>query len=373
MVLPPWLRPPKGVHWTPRLGATLALIAIAAMLTLHGISNLLVALFTFGASMDTDKVLESALQKHEQLAKIDRERFDGRSAFYLPPEPVRNIPKPPPPKVEKPPPPPAPVIPTKYGGKKPIAVIGEIVYFGGLEIKVGEETEGIKVLATSAPWSVRLGYQGGEYDVSLWEKANESFFNKKWSASKALRIESSTTPAQTKDKNTAAVGATSGAPNTGATSSTTRANGSTAKGRVPISPLGSTPSNPQPGRLDDGPSVPAGTPLPSDSPPPTEPPQTAPPSDPNGVPPRDPLPPSYNPSASDNKGWESNQMAAPPPFTAEQIGNMPLTEAVATQATLQRAKSNPALDGATSERLANELSQIDQRINDLKKGQSPPS
>jgi hypothetical protein len=113
--------------------------------------------------------------------------------------------------------------------------------------------------------------------------------------------------------------------------------------------------------------VPEGAPLPN------EPIHPVPPAEPNPSAMPDSPPTPVAPNASSNKGWESNQMAAPPPFTSEQINGMTLTEAVATQATIQKAKSNPTLDGATAERLANELSQIAQRINDLKKGQSPPS
>jgi hypothetical protein len=62
-------------------------------------------------------------------------------------------------------------------------------------------------------------------------------------------------------------------------------------------------------------------------------------------------------------------MAPPPPFTPEQINSMALAQATATQATIEKAKSNPNLDSATSERLSSELAQIAQRINELK-GQS---
>ena len=65
-------------------------------------------------------------------------------------------------------------------------------------------------------------------------------------------------------------------------------------------------------------------------------------------------------------------MAPPPPFTSEQIKSMTLALAKATQSTLEKAKSNPNVNGETAERLANELAQISQRINELN-GQSPPS
>ena len=107
MQKPNWLRAPKGVHWTPRLAATIMLVAITGALLLGGFFGVLMAVLTFGGDADPTATLQNSLQKHEQLAKVDRDRFDGRSAFFMPPAPVRNIPKPPPPKIEKPPPPPA--------------------------------------------------------------------------------------------------------------------------------------------------------------------------------------------------------------------------------------------------------------------------
>lgn len=371
MQMPAWLRPPKGVHWTPRLAATLALVVLTGTLALSGALSVLMALFTFGGDADPAAALANSLKKHEQLAKVDRDRFDGRSAFFMPPAPVRNIPKPPPPpKIEKPLPPPAPVIPAEYGGKKPIAVLGPIVYFDNFQIKVGEESNGIKVLSTNAPWSVKLAHDGGEYEVSLWDPKKDDFLNGKWSTTRTLGIESSTSPTLGKDKNATGLGAqmgTPGTPSLGAGDRPSRGNGAKTTRSTPSSPLGSIPSNPQAGR--QGPA----TGLPEGAPPPNEPVQPIPPAEPNPSATPDSPPAPAAPNASSNKGWDSNQMAAPPPFTSEQINGMALTEAVSIQATIQKAKSNPTLDGATAERLANELSQIAQRINDLKKGQSPPS
>jgi hypothetical protein len=42
-------------------------------------------------------------------------------------------------------------------------------------IKLGETKSGIKVLEINAPYSVKLGYQRGEYTVTLWPRINESF------------------------------------------------------------------------------------------------------------------------------------------------------------------------------------------------------
>ena len=362
---PTWLRPPKGVHWTPRLAATLTFVVISGALAFKGVVSLLFALLTFGGDVDPSAMLENSLKKHEQLAKIARDRFDGRSAFFKPPEPVRNIPKPPPPpKVEKPLPPPEPVIPAEYGGKRPNSVLGSIVFFDNFQIKVGEQSNGIKVLATNAPWSVKLGHEGGEYDVPLWDKSKDGFLNGKWSTTRTPGIESSTAPVG-KDKNIADGGTRAGPAGRskrGAGDLPARPNSA----MPPSLPLGATPSNPKLGNTPSDPNASGlpGAPLPDGTSLPIAPVQPA--LTPNSQ------PPNQNLSASKNSGWESNQMAPPPPFTVEQINSMPLAQAQETKATIQKAKSNPNLDGATTERLANELAQIAERINQLKGQSNPP-
>ncbi|MCE9619391.1 MAG: hypothetical protein K8R92_05745 [Planctomycetes bacterium] len=201
MPLPTWIHPPKGVHWTPRLLAALALVAIAGGIAFAGVLNVLSALLVFGGDIDPASALQGSLQKHEQLAKLDRDRFDGRSAFFMPTPPVRALPKPPPPKIEKPVEPPPPSIPAEYTGKRPIAVLGPIVYFDSFQIKTGEESNGIKVIATNAPWSVKLGHEGGEYDVAIWPTKKEEFFNGKWSTARTAGIESTAPVTGSKQKN----------------------------------------------------------------------------------------------------------------------------------------------------------------------------
>ena len=366
MQIPNWLRPPKGIQWTPQLGATLALVVIAGAMAFSGIISLVLALFTFGANADLSTTLESAVKKHEQLAKVDRDRFDGRSVFFMPPAPVRNVPKPPPPpKIEKPLPPPAPIIPQDYGGKKPISVLGPTVYFEGFQIKLGEEYDGIKVLGTNAPWSVKLGYQGGEYDVTLWAKPNEDFFSGKWPTKSTPGIEISQTPLPGKGKSASGVGgnmATSGDANRGGPNSAT-ANGALPPGVNPNPQPSTTKSEAEINKNQPARDGPDGAPLPN-------------------APIRPPLPdgaPSANPATDKNdvnpskvNGWNANAMASPAPLTQEEIGNMQLPQALASQATLLKSKGNTALDLANRERIDNELAQIAQRINELKGQSSPP-
>ncbi len=375
MQTPIWIRLPKGIQWTPRLAVTLALVVIAGALTLSGAITLLLALLTFGGNIDPATTLENSLKKHEQLAKVDRDRFDGRSAFFMPPAPVRNIPKPaPPPKIEKPLPPPAPVISAEYRGEKPKSVLGPIVYFENFQIKVGEENNGIKVLATNAPWSVKLGFEGGEYEVVLWTRSKEDFFTNKWPTTRTPGIETSTTSGASKDKNMTGMGGrmgTPGAPSQNSTDRTGSPNGATPSGAQPGSSMSTIPNaqvpptNAGPGfnRPSPGTDLPEGAPLPNE---PIRPPL------PDGAPSPNAGVAKKDASPSKDNGWNSNQMASPAPLTSEQINGMQLAEATAAQATLNTAKANTALDLSNRERIANELAQISQRINELKGQSSPP-
>jgi len=375
MQLPTWLRPPKGIQWTPRLAVILALVVIAGVVTLSGMFSLLLALLTFGGNVDPATTLENSLKKHEQLAKVDRDRFDGRSAFFMPPAPVRNIPKPaPPPKIEKPLPPPAPVISAEYRGEKPKSVLGPIVYFESFQIKVGEENNGIKVLATNAPWSVKLGYEGGEYEVVLWTRSKEDFFTSKWPTTRTPGIETSTGSGAGKDKNMTGMGGRMGTPGTASHNSTDHTgspNGATPSGALPGSSVGTIPNtqvpptNTGPGfsRPTPGTDLPEGAPLPNE---PIRPPL------PDGASSLSAATAKKDASPSNDNGWNSSRMASPAPFTPEQINVMTLSEANASQATLTKAKANTALDLANRERIANELAQISQRINELKGQSSPP-
>lgn len=100
--------------------------------------------------------------------------------YMLPPPPPRKTrpvdPKPPePPKPIDPGPPP---IPRTYTGPMPSSVLGDYVVFGSLteedkRIKLGETRAGITVIAINAPYSVKLGYQRGEFTVDLWQRADE--------------------------------------------------------------------------------------------------------------------------------------------------------------------------------------------------------
>jgi hypothetical protein len=119
------------------------------------------------------------INEHQQAQSSYVARFDGRSIFFKPrplraPEPPRVVqnddpppPPPPPPTPSGPEPPPA-----DYPGPSIRGFWGDEVWFhGDLRVKVGEEKDGVKVLAVNPPWSARIGYARGEYDVPLFERA----------------------------------------------------------------------------------------------------------------------------------------------------------------------------------------------------------
>jgi hypothetical protein len=58
-----------------------------------------------------------------------------------------------------------------------IFVVGDQVWFhNGRHASVGEEVDGVKVIASDPPWSVTLLHAGREYEVPLFHR-NELFDN----------------------------------------------------------------------------------------------------------------------------------------------------------------------------------------------------
>ncbi len=120
--------------------------------------------------------LAEYLVEHETGLGAYRERVEGRSLFFKPkPYPRKQDPAP---KVVdrgpvEPPLPPKPVGPPKvYPGPSILFVLGDEVWFhNGMHVSVGEESDGVTVIASDAPWSVTLGHDGGEYDIDLFKKS----------------------------------------------------------------------------------------------------------------------------------------------------------------------------------------------------------
>jgi hypothetical protein len=181
-----------------RLSApVIASIVACAIILLVAITGLPPVLSAFVTAAEGHSDLESAVatlvERHDQSRQQNQDRFIGRSLFYKPPSPPRDPTPPPParePSVEIPPQPPIvpvdtgpPPPPSTYQGPSVMFVVGDTVWFRPMdpdakELKItkGEEREGVTVLDTSPPWSVRVGFQRGEYDVPLYGKMDETHF-----------------------------------------------------------------------------------------------------------------------------------------------------------------------------------------------------
>ena len=143
------------------------------------------------------------------IMERSQERFSGRSIFYIPREPRRpsRPAPPPPPRVETeppppPPPPPPPSAPSKYAGPGIRGILGEEVFFeSGKRIKSGESADGVDVLRINGPFSVRLGWRTGEYEVNLFADEVPDFFGTapyaNGGGSDLLSLETSNTATQT--------------------------------------------------------------------------------------------------------------------------------------------------------------------------------
>jgi hypothetical protein len=172
------------------LGLSILSIAVLLVLGINGISSLVTPFFGSSSSMSASSTTETLLKQHDDYLAMNIARFNGRSAFF---KPIRIAVAPPPPQQQEkndtpmvpdeiiiPGPPPAP---SRYMGPALIAIIGEEAWFKGsgtgpdavLRIKTGEESEGVKVLSTSAPSIVTVEHRLGVYSIHLFEN-EETFF-----------------------------------------------------------------------------------------------------------------------------------------------------------------------------------------------------
>lgn len=322
---PQWLRMPRGVRWSPTLGVATAASALLAGFGLWAFVGVAGSLLTFGSGSDPSQGLADALKRHGEIAQVSTKRFDGRSAFFTPPAPVRKPPKPtkPPEPPKPPPPPPPPPVPREYTGPKPVGAIGPLIYFAdSTQIRVGEERGGVKVISSAAPWSVKLAHGGGEYDVPFWSKGREEFFNNSdWKNAK---------------------GSTPGIEPAGSAKADHGGHANSPSAATPTVPPGPV-TVPPPGGIPDrvGPGM-ASTPAPQNS---------------SG--------PGSNP-------WTSEHMAPPPALDASRIAGMDQAEAQAALQAVARARMNRNLDQPTRDRLNQEFQQLSDRMKALAKGQSGP-
>jgi hypothetical protein len=165
-----------------------AAIVIGGAVLLLNVPALLGAMLGRGAGAHDPSATIARLEaEHRDEMMVHQERFNGRSLFFRPlPPPPAPVPQrerpvaPPAPPVQAPTGPPPP--PATYGGPAPMNVLGETVWFRprnprelGLRIAVGQEVEGIRVVAVEPPWHVELAWQRGEYRVPIFNR-KDSFF-----------------------------------------------------------------------------------------------------------------------------------------------------------------------------------------------------
>jgi hypothetical protein len=150
-----------------------AAILVASAVVAAQLPALARAVFSRGLQEDPVRArLAAHLKGHEEDHRTYTGRFIGRSLFNKPAPPRRSEPVAVKPveRVEQP----RPVEtgpPPSYGGPAVMFVLGDEVWFrNNLTLSVGEEGQGVKVIATDPPWKVRLGHAGGEYDIELFRK-----------------------------------------------------------------------------------------------------------------------------------------------------------------------------------------------------------
>lgn len=269
-------RLPPGLRVSKPVVISAIAIGISAVVVWRGVASVMSAVISPSLTAEEADPI-ALLQKDEgNLLETSRARFVGRSMYQLPPAPVRRPkiveqPKP----VAPPPDPGPPPPPASYTGPAPTSVFGDYVMFSTLSdadkrIKLGETKSGIKVLEINAPYSVRLGYQRGEYTVNLWPRINESFLRGGMPAGTMSGI--------VEGSGAAATGTTPGAnpnaaPGAGSRAEQGSANSNAATSGAPVGRGGS--GSPSAG----GPAAPAGSPQ---SPPTTLPPANTQPTNPQG-------------------------------------------------------------------------------------------
>ena len=169
------------VRMSGPLITSLLAVAIAVSVLLIEVPGLLSAVATPSWADDAGDPMAVLAANHAEQAEINRRRFTGRSPFVVPSRPksrpkatvarpreTASAPEPP----KGPPPPPA-----TYSGPKPTGILGTLVLFGSAEnvIALGDEKDGVKVLAIIDIWQVRLAHKGGEYDVDIIARESKFF------------------------------------------------------------------------------------------------------------------------------------------------------------------------------------------------------
>lgn len=169
-------------RWSGPLITSLLAISIAVIVIITNIPTLLGALSTPSSDGRNEDIFATLTEAHNKQAEVSSRRFLGRSPFVVPGRPSTR-PAPAPVRTERPKPEPRPIPkvdtgpPSSYTGPAPTGVAGTVVFFGSnVQVSVGREENGVKVLGILGPTIVRLGHKGGEYDVSFLDDDYSSIF-----------------------------------------------------------------------------------------------------------------------------------------------------------------------------------------------------
>jgi len=335
------IRIASGVRWSgPVIAGVIAVIVVAGV-AFAGAVRIVGALLTPAADPEAGKAFDQLLAKHEDALLASRKRFDGRSAFFMPPRPVPPAPPPsvapPPPPDPGPPPPPPP--PPEYSGPKVIACLGSSVFFAdGSRVSVDEERGGVRVVSTNPPWTVTLHHHGRDYTVSTVPDSTESFING------SLAAFGTSMPGMTPVERAPAA-ATPLAP----VAVPTRGGASSPPAAAPDSP-----------GVDDPSAVPPDAPN-------AEPPSTTPPDSPATVVPAATEPtaspaPEPAPSTEPPSAASAHSVTIPPALTKAQIDQMSGQDASKALMAVGRARLSRSLDEATRSRLNQEYSWLQARV-----------
>lgn len=179
-----WRVSPNGA-----LIASVAALVLAALFVCKAAATMLSSALGAGTGeVKPGEAIVKLIDDHKTKMETYQARFNGRSVFFDPPAPKPlDRPKPPTttPVVALPKEPEAPPISKTYPGPNIIYAIDDLVRFKPmttgkddkpLDIKVGEEVSGLRVISVDLPWSVKVAFKGGEYDVPIFARGTAKNF-----------------------------------------------------------------------------------------------------------------------------------------------------------------------------------------------------
>ena len=377
-------RLPPGLRVSVPVLVSAAAFGVSAYVVTIGVRAVIGAAFESSVDEESANPLVALEGDSSTFIETSRRRFEGRSMYALPPAPVRRPkiveqPKPvEPPKDPGPPPPPA-----SYTGPMLTSIFGDYVVFSTLSdddkrIKLGETRAGVTVIEVNAPYSAKLGYQRGEYTVSLWPRINESFLRGgvpsgrlpglsdgagAGASADGSKLPAGSTPASRDGSPVAAPGAAPGGAANGVVGSPTTGAAVGAAGGRPAS-AGSQPGQSEPSRTGAPKNDPGAMP-PGDQPGGDQPSGPGPGEElPSAAMAPQQIPP---PDESGNEGGTEvteyvDRSTLPAPISAERAGAMSVPEAQRAMRAID-ATNNWNVDDHSRARLNHERELLQARVN----------